>query len=87
MNEKGQYHIKIENSTGGLVGEYFSSGVEQGDIQRTFEVYEAATYTVIVKKKIEGEFIDLSASPMIVEIMWPEGPPLVYVFLDGEDIM
>jgi hypothetical protein len=84
LSDKGQYYIKVVNSTLGIVEEWDSGGIIHDDVQKTIEVPESGSYTVTMKKKISGDYVELTASPVTVEILWPDGPPLVYVFADGE---
>ncbi|MGD2142057.1 MAG: hypothetical protein PVH79_01095 [Candidatus Bathyarchaeota archaeon] len=84
LNDKGQYYIDVQYQNSTTVEDWYSDGIVHNDIQKTFEMPEAGTYHVIMKKKVSGEYKELSASPATVEIMWPDGPPLVYVFADGE---
>ncbi len=86
LNDQGQYKISVKNATQQQVGYWDSGGIIHGDVVQSFEVEEAGTYTVIMEKKHSGEFKELVASPCIVQITWPEGPPLVYVYGDGNDL-
>jgi hypothetical protein len=86
LNEQGQYTISVENGTGHEVGSWNPGGVIHDDILQTFEVDESGVYTVTMKKKHSGEYKELMASPTTVEITWPDGPPLVYVYGDGDEL-
>ena len=63
-----------------------SGGIVHDDIIQSFEVDDAGEYTVIMKKKVSGEYKELAASPASVQITWPVGPPIAYVYADGDDI-
>ena len=39
-----------------------------------------------MKRKVSGKYRELEASPTNVEITWPEGPPIIYVYADGSNI-
>jgi hypothetical protein len=88
LNEQGQYTIEVRNATGGLIenGDWDSGGVIHDDILQTFEVDESGIYTITMKKKHSGIYKELMTSPTTVEITWPDGPPLVYVYGDGDDL-
>jgi len=86
LNDQGQYKIWLKNSTLQEVGYWDSGGVIHDDILQTFEVEESGFYTVVMKKKHSGEYRELVASPTTVEISWPDGPPLVYVYGDGDEL-
>ena len=86
LNDQGQYRIWVKNSTQHEVGYWDSGGIVHDDIVQSFEVENAGEYTVIMKKKVSGEYMELSASPATVQITWPVGPPIVHVFGDGDEI-
>lgn len=86
LNNQGQYRIWVKNSTQHEVGYWDSGGIVHDDILQSFEVDEAGVYTVIMKKKVSGVYKELSASPATVQITWPVGPPVAYVYGDGDDI-
>jgi len=86
LNNQGQYRIWVKNSTQHEVGYWDSGGIVHDDIVQSFEVDDSGEYTVIMKKKVSGEFKELSASPATVQITWPIGPPIAYVYGDGDDI-
>jgi len=86
INDQGQYRIWVKNSTQNEVGYWDSGGIVHDDVVQSFEVDEAGEYTVIMKKKVSGVFKELAASPATVQITWPEGPPIAYVYGDGDDL-
>jgi hypothetical protein len=86
LNEQGQYKIWVKNETQHQVGYWESGGIVHDDVIQSFEVEESGIYHVIMKKKYSGEFKELAASPTTVEITWPDGPPLVYVYGDGNEL-
>jgi hypothetical protein len=86
LNDQGQYRIWVKNETQGQVGYWDSGGIVHGDVLQSFEVDESGIYTVVMKKKHSGVFKELMASPTIVEITWPDGPPLVYVYGNGDEL-
>jgi len=86
LNDQGQYRIWVNNATQQQVGYWDSGGIVHGDVVQSFEVEEAGTYTVIMKKKHSGEYKELVASPCTIQITWPEGSPLVYVYGDGNEL-
>ena len=86
INSQGQYYIGIKNSTDHYISEWYSGGIVHNDIIQSFEVEEAGIYKVIMKRKVSGKYRELEASPTNVEITWPEGPPIIYVYADGSNI-
>jgi len=86
INSQGQYYIGLKNSTDQFITEWYSGGIMHNDIIQSFEVAEAGIYKVIIKRKVSGQFRELEASPTNVEISWPEGPPIIYVYADGNSI-
>lgn len=79
-NDKGKYHILVYNGT--WSDEYFTLGQDQGDLIRYFEVNTGGSYTVVCQKQ-SGGWQNLPGTPMNVEILWPEGTPIVYVYTTG----
>lgn len=86
LNNQGQYKIWVQNSTLHEVGYWDSGGIVHDDVVQSFEVDDADEYIVTMKKKVSGQYKELSASPAVVQITWPEGPPVAYVYGDGDDI-
>jgi hypothetical protein len=86
LNEQGQYKIWVKNETQQQVGYWESGGIIHDDILQTFEVDESGFYTVTMMKKHSGVYKELMNSPTTVEITWPDGPPLVYVYGDGDEL-
>lgn len=86
LNDQGQYKIWVKNGTQQQVGYWESGGIIHDDILQTFEVEESGFYTIVMKKKYSGDYRELLASPVTVEITWPDGPPLVYVYGDGDKL-
>jgi hypothetical protein len=85
INQQGQYNIKVYNVTMDLIDEWDSGGVIHDDIVQSFEVADPGTYTVYMKRKVSGNWKNLDGSPITVEITWPDGAPIVYVYGDGEE--
>ena len=83
MNEKGQYYIKVVNETA-TIEEWYSDGIIHDDFVKTIEVPDSGVYIVTIKRKVSGEYKELYGSPATVEITWPEGPPLAFVFAEGD---
>ena len=80
LNNQGQYSIQVANET------WTSEGIIHGDFIKTFEVNDPGVYTVTMKRKVSGQWKELSASPAVVEITWPDGPPIAFVFAEGDKI-
>jgi hypothetical protein len=86
INSQGQYEIEVTNSTDDRIGFWDSGGIVHDDIIQSFEVPDADIYKVVMKRKVSGSFKELSSSPTTVEMSWPEGPPIIYVYADGDSI-
>ena len=82
-NDKGKYYIKVYNAT--WYGEYLTLGQDFNDLIVFFEVDTLGVYNVICKKNGPSG-PDLPGTPMTVEITWPDGSPIVFVFTSGHDI-
>jgi len=63
-----------------------SGGIIHNDIIQSFEVPEAGLYSIVMTRKVSCKWKELQSSPTFVEITWPEGPPIVYVYADGDSI-
>jgi len=85
LNTQGQYRIKVANETWDS-GWWDSKGIIHDDFIQTFNVDIADVYTVTMERKLSGMWKELSASPAIVEIIWPDGPPLAFIYADGNKI-
>ena len=79
-NDKGKYHILVYNGT--WSDEYYTVGIDFGDLISYFEVKTGGSYTVVCQKQ-SGGWTNLPGTPMNVEIQWPEGSPIVYVYTSG----
>jgi hypothetical protein len=79
-NDKGKYHILVYNGT--WSDEYWTLGQDQGDLIWYSEVNTGGSYTVVCQK-MSGGWTNLPGTPMNVEIQWPEGTPIVYVYTSG----
>ena len=82
-NLKGKYYIKVFNST--WYDEYLTLGQDFNDLIVFFEVDTLGPYNVICKKDTSSG-PNLPGTPMTVEIMWPNGSPIAFVFTSGLDI-
>lgn len=80
-NEKGKYYILVNNSTWSDF--YETLGMDQGDLSKYFEVDSPGVYTVTCRKNDENGPL-LPGTPVNVEIDWPSGPPILYVYTSGE---
>jgi archaellum component FlaF (FlaF/FlaG flagellin family) len=80
-NEKGKYYILVNNDTWSTF--YQTQGMDQGDLIKYFEVDSSGGYTVTCRKNnSNGPF--LPGTPVNVEILWPSGPPIVFVYTSGK---
>jgi hypothetical protein len=82
-NEIGKYYIKVSNSTWNST--YKTLGQDQDDLLVFFEVYTNGNYQVICRKN-SASGPDLPGTPMIVEILYPGGPPVVFIYTSGIDV-
>lgn len=82
-NEKGKYYIKVFNAT--WYDEYLTLGQDFDDLVVFFKVDTLGPYNVVVKKE-SSDGLDLPGTPMSVDIMWPNGSPIAFVFTSGLDI-
>lgn len=80
-NEKGKYYIKVNNATWSVV--YLTQGMDQGDLLKYFEVDSPGVYTVTCRKNSSNGPL-LPGTPVNVEILWPAGPPIIYVYTSGK---
>ena len=86
-NDQGKYDINVKNEGGSSIGRYTSVGTEFGDVIRWFEVATPGTYSVSVQKYKGGnKWVNVPGSPVNVEINWPGGTPIVYVYVSGMNI-
>jgi archaellum component FlaF (FlaF/FlaG flagellin family) len=81
-NEQGKYYIKVSNST--WYDEYLTQGMDFGDVVVLFDVDTLGSYHVICKKNSDSG-PNLPGTPMDVDINWPNGPPIVFVYTSGLD--
>jgi len=79
-NDKGKYYILVSNAT--WSDDYTTLGQDQGDLGKYFEVKTGGLYTVVCQKE-SGGWVDLPGTPMNVDIQWPEGTPIVYIYTSG----
>jgi hypothetical protein len=81
-NEKGKYYIEVSNSTWSSV--YETLGEDWDDLLVFFDVKENGFYTVVMRKNsVNGPH--LPGSPLVVELNYPVGPPIVFVYTSGLD--
>jgi len=80
-NEKGKYYIKVNNATWSAI--YQTQGMDQGDLMKYFEVDSPGVYTVTCRKNGSTGPL-LPGTPVNVEITWPSGPPIIYVYTSGK---
>lgn len=80
-NEKGKYYIKVNNATWSTY--YQTQGMDHGDLMKYFEVDSPGVYTVTCRKNNENGPL-LPGTPVNVEIAWPSGPPIIYVYTSGK---
>lgn len=82
-NHIGKYYICVSNSTWSST--YQTQGQDHDDLLVFFDVKTNGNYQVVCKKNnINGP--DLPGTPMIVEINYPGGPPVVSVYTSGLDL-
>lgn len=80
-NEKGKYYILVNNSTWSDF--YETLGMDHGDLSKYFEVDSPGIYIVTCRKNNENGTL-LPGTPVNIEINWPSGPPILYVYTSGE---
>jgi archaellum component FlaF (FlaF/FlaG flagellin family) len=80
-NEKGKYYILVNNATWSDF--YETLGMDHGDLSKYFEVDSSGVYTVTCRKNNENGPL-LPGTPVNIEIDWPSGPPILYVYTSGE---
>jgi archaellum component FlaF (FlaF/FlaG flagellin family) len=80
-NEKGKYYILVNNATW---SDYYQTlGMDFGDLIQYFEVVTSGIYTVTCRRNdVNGTL--LPGTPVNVEIQWPDGPPIIYVYTSGK---
>lgn len=82
-NYIGKYYIEVSNSTWSSF--YQTQGQDHDDLLVFFEVKTNGNYQVVCRKNsVSGP--DLPGTPMIVEILYPGGPPVVYIYTSGIDV-
>jgi len=84
LNSGGKYKITVTNGT--WSENYTSSGTEHDDIIVTFEVVTPTNYYITVKKKVGGSYVCLPNMPYAVVFQWPDGPPIIYVIVNGDEL-
>lgn len=80
-NEKGKYYIKVNNATWSDF--YQTQGMDHGDVMKYFEVDSPGVYTVTCRKNNSNGPL-LPGTPVNVELLWPAGPPIIYVYTSGK---
>lgn len=80
-NEKGKYYILVNNATWSTF--YETLGMDHGDLSKYFEVDSPGVYTVTCRKNNEDGPL-LPGTPVNIDIDWPNGPPILYVYTSGE---
>lgn len=83
-NDKGKYYIRVSNETWSSDPYYETLGIDFGDLVVLFEVDAIDTYHVVCKKN-GPTGPDLPGTPIDVDINWPNGSPIVFVFTSGLD--
>lgn len=82
-NVIGKYYIEVSNSTWGSI--YQTQGQDHNDLLVFFEVNTNGDYQVICRKNsVSGP--NLPGTPMIVEILYPGGLPVVFIYTSGIDV-
>jgi len=80
-NDKGKYYIKVNNAT--WEDFYLTLGMDHGDLAVYFAVDTPGLYTVTCRKNtLNGPL--LPGTPVNVELLWPSGPPILYVYTSGK---
>lgn len=82
-NDKGKYWVQVSNSTW-YSDPYITSGQDFGDLVIWFDVDTIDTYHVVCKKN-SADGPNLPGTPTDVSIIWPEGPPILFVYTSGLD--
>lgn len=82
-NTLGKYYVKVFNET--WSSNYTTQGMDQDDVLIFFEVKTNGLYYVICKKN-SPTGPDLPGTPMVVELSYPSGPPVVFIYTSGYDL-
>jgi hypothetical protein len=82
-NNIGKYFICVSNSTWSSI--YQTQGQDHDDLLVFFDVKSNGNYQVVCKKN-NSMGPDLPGTPMIVELMYPGGPPVVSIYTSGLDL-
>ena len=82
-NNKGKFEIEIYDDEDFLVGYYKTLGEDEGDLEKYFEVSYPGTYTVYVSEFTGKNWVPLDNTPAEVQILWPGGTPIVFLYLIG----
>ena len=82
-NNLGKYYIKVSNETWSSY--YQTQGMDQDDVLVFFDVKTNGEYYVVCKKN-SSTGPDLPGTPMMVEILYPGGPPVVFIYTSGYDV-
>ncbi|MDP2901197.1 MAG: hypothetical protein Q8O47_09535 [Candidatus Bathyarchaeota archaeon] len=76
----GQYKIVLHNSTWSVTM-YESKNQEWQDVITSNPVDKAGSYFVNVYEKKGSNWKELPASPLPIDITWPNGPPFIMVWI------
>lgn len=82
-NTLGKYYVTVFNET--WSANYSTVGMDQDDVLIFFEVKTNGYYSVICKKN-SPTGPDLPGTPMVVELSYPVGPPVVFIYTSGYDL-
>ena len=83
MNFIGKFKILYTNATHTDVLSYETKGIDVGNVVHIISVSYPGTYYVTVKVKQGGSWINLPGSPITVVLQWPNGSPIVNVFVEN----
>lgn len=81
-NTLGKYYIQVSNETWNTY--YQTLGMDQDDVLVFFDVQTNGEYYVICKKN-GPTGPDLPGTPLVVEINYPGGSPVVFIYTSGYD--
>lgn len=81
-NNIGKYYVHVSNST--WSDTYQTIGQDHDDLFVFFAVKTAGEYLVECKKNTSTG-PDLPGTPLMVEILYPSGPPVAFVYTSGLD--
>lgn len=78
-----KYKIRVYNTTWTSPTPYETWGTDNENIEWTELVSTQGVYSVEVKKKVGGSWVNLPSTPIPVTIFWPGGSPVINVIADG----